>query len=42
MQIGAWYIPRSLSGFGALFAAAFAVWALCSARIGKPAKVADT
>ncbi len=42
MQIGGWYVPRSVSGFGALFAAALAIWAYRSARIDQAPKVAYT
>ena len=42
MQIGAWNVPRSLSGFAAIGAACLAVWAFRSARLGKPAKVVYT
>lgn len=39
MQIGAWNVPRSLSGFGAIGAASLAVWAFRSAKLGKPAQM---
>lgn len=42
LQIGAWNVPRSLSGFAAIGAACLAVWAFRSARLGKSAKVAYT
>lgn len=42
MQIGAWSVPRSLSGLAAIGAACLAVWAFRSARLGKPAPVAYT
>lgn len=42
MQIGAWYVPRSLSGFGALGAALLAGWAIWSAKAAKPATIAYT
>jgi hypothetical protein len=42
MQIGAWYVPRSLSGLAAIAAAVLAVWAIRSARLGKSPKVAYT
>lgn len=42
MQIGAWNVPRSLSGFAAIAAALLAVWAFRSARLGKAPKVAYT
>jgi hypothetical protein len=42
LQIGAWNVPRPLSGFAAIGAACLAVWAFRSARLGKSAKVAYT
>jgi hypothetical protein len=42
LQIGAWSVPRSLSGFAAIFAALLAVWAYKSAGFGKPPEVAYT
>ncbi len=42
LQMGAWYVPRSLSGIAAIVLAGLALWAFRSARIGKPAKVAYT
>jgi hypothetical protein len=40
LQIGAWSVPRSLSGFAAIGALGLAVWAFRSAKLGKPAQVA--
>lgn len=42
MQIGAWNIPRSLSGLAALGAACLAVWAFRSARLVKSVSVGYT
>ena len=42
LQIGAWSVPRSLSGFAAGFAALLALWAYKSAGFGKPPQVAYT
>ncbi|HEX9130202.1 MAG TPA: hypothetical protein VF850_13660 [Gemmatimonadaceae bacterium] len=42
MQIGAWNIPRSVSGVAALGAAFLALWAFRSARPGKSATVVYT
>ncbi len=42
LQVGAWYVPRSLSGLAAIGAALLAVWAFRSARLGKTPKVAYT
>ena len=42
LQVGAWSVPRSLSGLGALVAAALAVWAFKSANSGKSAQVVYT
>ena len=42
MQIGAWNVPRSLSGFVAIGATLLAVWGFRSARAGKPAEVVYT
>ena len=42
LQIGAWSVPRSLSGFAAVGAACLAVWAFRSASLGKSARVAYT
>lgn len=42
VQIGAWSVPRSLSGLAAIGAAGLAVWAFRSAGLGKSAKVAYT
>jgi hypothetical protein len=42
IQIGAWYVPRSLSGVAAIVAALMAVWAFRSARPAKAANVAYT
>jgi hypothetical protein len=42
LQIGAWSVPRSVSGFAAIFAALLAVWAYKSAGFGKPPEVAYT
>jgi len=42
LQIGAWNVPRSLSGFAAIGAVCLAVWAFRSARLAKSAKVAYT
>jgi len=42
LQLGAWSVPRSLSGLAAIGAACLAVWAFRSARLGKPAPVAYT
>jgi hypothetical protein len=42
MQIGAWSVPPSLSGFAAIGAALLAVWAFRSARRGKTANVVYT
>jgi hypothetical protein len=42
IQIGAWYLPRSLSGVAAIVAGLLAVWAFRSATPGKTAKVAYT
>ena len=39
MQVGAWNMPRSLSGFAAIGASCLAVWAFRSAKLGKPAQV---
>lgn len=39
MQIGAWNIPRSLSGLAALGAAFLAVWAFRSASLSKSVDV---
>jgi Na+/H+ antiporter NhaD/arsenite permease-like protein len=36
LQIGVWYVPRSLSLFGALGAVILAVWAFRSARNTMP------
>ena len=41
MQIGAWSVPRSLSGLAALGAAVLAVWAFRSAK-NKTAEVVYT
>lgn len=40
LQIGAWNVPRSLSGFAAIVAAGLAVWAFRSASLGKAARIA--
>ena len=40
LQIGVWSVPRSLSGFAVIVAAAMAVWAFRSASSGKPARIA--
>jgi hypothetical protein len=42
IQIGAWYIPRSLSGVAAILAGLLAAWAFRSASPGKTANVAYT
>ena len=42
MLIGAWSVPRSLSGLGALGAALLAVWAFRSSRRDKTADVVYT
>jgi hypothetical protein len=42
LQIGAWSVPRSLSGFAAIFAALLTVWAFKSAGLGKPPQIAYT
>lgn len=42
MEIGAWNVPRSLSGFAAIGAALLAVWALRSAKLGKAPAVVYT
>lgn len=42
MQIGAWNVPRSLSGVAAIGAAFLAVWAFRSAKLGKSAQVVIT
>jgi len=42
LQIGAWHVARSLSGIGAVGAAALAVWAFKSAGAGKTRNVIDT
>ena len=42
VQIGAWSVPRSLSGYAAIGATGLAVWAFRSARLGQPAKIAYT
>jgi hypothetical protein len=42
MQIGAWNVPRSLSGFAAVGAVCLAVWAFRSAKLGKPAQIGYT
>ena len=42
MQIGAWNMPRSLSGFAAIGAAFLAVWAFKSAGPDKGATVVYT
>ena len=42
VQIGAWNVPRSVSGVAAIGAALLAVWALKSAGMGKAATVAYT
>lgn len=39
LQIGAWSVPRSLSGFAAILAALLAVWAFKSAKLGTPAQI---
>lgn len=42
MQIGAWSVPRSISGLGAVGAALLAVWAFRSAKGDKSADVVYT
>jgi hypothetical protein len=42
LQIGAWNVPRSLSGFAAIIAAGLSVWAFRSAGSGKAARIAYT
>ena len=42
IQIGAWNVPRSLSGFVAIGAILLAAWGFRSARAGKPAQVVYT
>ena len=42
MQIGAWSVPQSLSGFAAIGAGLLAVWAFSSAKLGKSPKVVYT
>jgi len=42
IQIGAWYLPRSLSGVAAIVAGLLAVWAFRSARPAKTVNVAYT
>jgi len=42
LQIGAWNVPQSLSGFAAIGAAFLAVWAFRSAGLGKGATVVYT
>jgi len=42
LQVGAWSVPRSLSGLAAILAALLAAWALKSAKLGKPPRVAYT
>lgn len=41
-RVGAWSLPRSLSGLVAIGAALLAMWAFRSARSGKTAKVVYT
>jgi hypothetical protein len=38
LQVGAWGVPRSLSGWGAVVAAVLAVWAFKSAKPVSPPK----
>lgn len=42
MQIGAWDVPSSLSGFAAIGATLLSAWAFKSARVGKTARLAYT
>lgn len=42
LQIGAWSVPPSLSGFAAIGAASLATWAFRSARRDKTANVVYT
>ena len=42
LQIGAWHVPQSLSGFAAIGAAFLAVWAFKSAGPDKGATVVYT
>jgi hypothetical protein len=42
VQIGAWNVPRSVSGVAAIGAALLAVWAFKSAGAGRAATVAYT
>jgi hypothetical protein len=42
MQVGAWSVPRSLSGLVAIGVALLAIWAFRSARPGTTAKVVYT
>lgn len=42
LQIGAWDVPQSLSGFAAIGTGFLAVWAFRAAGLGKGATVAYT
>jgi hypothetical protein len=42
VQMGAWDVPRSLSGLTAVAAAFLAVWGLRTARLGKSERVVST
>jgi hypothetical protein len=42
LQIGAWDVPSSLSGWAAIGATFLSAWAFKSARVGKTARVAYT
>lgn len=39
IHIGAWSVPRQLSGFAAFGAACLAVWAIKNARLAKSAPI---
>lgn len=41
-QMGAWSVPRSVTGLAALVAAFLAVWGFRTARLGKSATIAYT
>jgi hypothetical protein len=42
LQIGVWYVPRSLSLLGAIGAVVLALWAFRSARNTKPPQIVHT
>ena len=42
VQMGAWSVPRTLSGVIAVAAAFLAVWGLRTARLGKSERVVST